>query len=450
MEKKMKRLFTGLAAAGLLALACNAVSSSHMLQLAYGSTSTPTQTATATLAPSATALPTRTPKPTNTNTPIPTDTETPIPTDTATATPDPLLAPLQEAVGSDYWQKMGLPDDLKTKYEALAQGQAVLADDEQAVFQDFIAQWEKIEDRLETYTPAADIVPGIRVRRLVGGRLVLYAVDEKATQAEGAERLILVAHPDPTKTKMLVTAPKLDGLTQVISDDGEFVEYTDANGAVVSSVDALPVISQKDETLATSVKDNSDQAYLQASQYPRFHFGDSGAEEAGFFAVEKTLTEPQMIMLDEALKLFDRPELQALKPYVFDPKIKYIFIKGTQQYAGMELDGIVKLNGWNLFQDKALLVGVIAHEAAHVIQQDKFDYCRAEIADGTIPSDLMSWSVQQLVDAVKSNTIGTTQLELWVDTKLGANSDIITWLKNLILTKGQGSWAYCNGTNVAP
>jgi hypothetical protein len=337
---------------------------------------------------------------------------------------------------------MGLPADLKTKWEAVALGQASLSSDELFALQDFISQWEKLEDRLATYTACEGIAPGLRAKKLDSGRLILYAVDENASKTEGSERLILVAHPDTTKSKKLIAAPKINGLVQQISDDGEYVKYVDSNGKTVSTVDALPVISQKDETLAGDVKDTSDATYQEASQYPRFRFGDS-EQEAGFFAVENTLTGSQMEMLDEALKVLDQPEFLPLKPYIFDPKIKYIFTKANQQYAGMELGDIIKLNGWNLFQDKSLLIGVIAHEAAHVIQQDKLDGCRAEIADGSIPQELMTWDAEQLIQAIKDNKIGTVQFELWVDTKLNAKPDILTWLKNLIITKGQGAWAYC-------
>jgi len=420
----MTRLFAVLAAAGMLLASCLPVAASP--------------TAMPTLAPTATPLPTSTLTPTPTTTPVPTSTPTP--------TPDPLLTSLKGVISSPYWPKLGLPTGIQVKWTSFADGKQQLTGDELASLKEFLGQWEKWKTRLDSYKTEAKITPGLRVRQLNNGKLVLYGIDETSSHKDSGEQLILISHPDPLKTKMLVIAPLIKGLTQRISPDGENVEYIDGKGMPMYEVDGFPVITTRDGWLEKDIKDLYDSSYSTAAEYPRFHISSPGVE-SGFFGIDKVLTDKQIQVLKDALALFDDPKLKALKPYLFDPKIKYVALDNLPvDYAGSEVSNIVALNHKELFQNKYYLAGVMSHEAAHVLQGGKFPYCQSEIGDGTLPKGFYSWSADELVQGINEGKIGTTHFELWVYTQLGVSQSypsLVRELQDRIKNKGKNTWDYC-------
>jgi hypothetical protein len=191
------------------------------------------------LLPAATLEPTGSVAPAAALIPLPTSLPSPKPE----ASADPLRQPLQELVASPYWPALGLPPEQITKWPLFASGQAQLPAGERAELQNFLEQWAKwngwlASARMPTYEKLA-----FRVRQLKGAqagpRLVLYGLDELSTQKEGAERIYLPSPVDLAKPKALILAPRIAGLRQQISADGQAVEYIDGEGQPLLAADAF-------------------------------------------------------------------------------------------------------------------------------------------------------------------------------------------------------------------
>lgn len=110
--------------------------------------------------------------------------------------------------------------------------------------------------------------------------------------------------------------------------------------------------------------------YTRPGVYPRFRFSLQGVN-SGFSALDQNLTYTQIMLLKDALDLFQRPELQPMRGSIFDGEISYLVVErlGTEN-IGVNFVGtkVVLLDRQYLFGNKYLLASVIAHEGSHSLQ----------------------------------------------------------------------------------
>jgi hypothetical protein len=452
----MKRIAASFICISILLSSCSAVQNIVVERsLTTGVASEPASTqARATAAPAA-----KTPKAPQVETsPSSTPTVTPVPIqpgDTAK-----FKASLAEIINSEYWQKLGLPGDIAQKWQAYATGKGDLSDSELQALAEFITQWEKLNQLAKKELAPADASLGFRVKEFSGGpagkTLTVYAIEEKISQGEGAERLFLIAHGPNGESKALVLAPKIVGLGQQIAEDGESVLYTDKSGTrALLVVDARPLGGEApQEKQLKELLDKlygSDSAYAQVSIYPRYQYPLPNGEVL-FYGIDQTLTYNQVVLLRESLDLFNRPVFEPLKAYLFTNNDAYTVIDKLGLAAGLTFTGtgVVELDRRDLFSNKYYLASVIAHEGSHVLQGPLTtsgsamcaDLMRREVGDHTIPTGFFNWTADQLEQAIQDGKIGAYHVSLWVLTKLGISNQ--GWIQQAILTGQAGGQSVVN------
>jgi hypothetical protein len=226
-------------------------------------------------------------------------------------------------------------------------------------------------------------------------------------------------------------APAINGLNLKAGQLPGSAEYLDSRGRSVLLVEALPLSDGSEHSV--QLKKLLDQIYepsspyVQSGDYPRFSYPLPGIQ-AGFFAVDANLSASQVVLLKEALELFNRPVFANMQPELFAPSTAYVLIdKLSGDTAGLTYagTGVVELDRRDLFGNKYLLASVIAHEGSHVLQGPELsgascaDILRREVGDQTIPAGFYQWDATTLLQAIKDGQIGAYHVSLWMLTRLG-------------------------------
>ena len=399
--------------------------------------------------------PSFTPQPTSTSAPSPTSSRapsaTPTPTEDVVAKTKQIL---EEMIASPAWETMGLSERHIAQWKTYAEGNGTLSKGEFQVLVDFATRWKKLNILLGQGTIPKKATPVFRVKEYSDEQgkesVIPYLIDEKTAGKPGAERLFLVVHPLPEKGKGLVLAPTIEGLKQQISPDGEFVEYINKKGELLINADARH-LNKEDENEKTfkEVFDTqySEDNYKTDSIYPRFYFLIPGVESSFFNLGSMTLN--QILLLKSTFEIYDKPELAALKYYIFPKGDDVVFFLSREQTAhtaaaaiglgGKPRKGIVILFTKNLFDNRYYTAGSLGHEAAH-IWQGKPASCdniperrKREIGNKAVPFGLSHWTAAQLVSAVEMEQIGSYHVSLWIAYQLGIKEQI-AWILYIIDT----------------
>lgn len=354
---------------------------------------------------------------------------------------------LQERVESPEWVKLGVPETIDAQARAFLLDASTLDENSIQWFHSLLDQWRLLDGLISRQVVAPNgVKPEIRLWDridLEGTQIpVLYA------RASGdmitTEQLFTVIHGEKGSSIGLALAPQLEKLTQQISLNGQNVEYVDESGKVLVTVDARPV-DQKDpdqEALHEHLVDlySKNNSYSKASVFPRYVISVDGIE-AGFMGIEYSLSHTQIVLLNDAFSLYSRPELVPLKTAMFGRDISVIVLDRLYIASGLNYSGTgsIILDRRDLFGNKYQLAQVLAHEAAHVLQGDlgkKVDVCdqllRREVADQTIPLDMLDWDADQVVAAIKDGTIGAYHVSMWILNQLNIRD--LEWLQQVIKT----------------
>ena len=398
-------------------------------------TTTPMLPATPTLPP-----PSRTPTVPPTSPPQPTDTPEPTPT----RTPDPIFDPLKSLLEFGDMEIMGFSPETAAKWRDFAATRSGLSDAELKALETFLAAWAKWDHWFQNLELAAVQDPAFKVRIINEGEdqnYVLYLYDEALFLQNGAEQLYLPQHPAGESLTGILLAPVIEGYRQQISSDGEYVEYLDQKDEVVVMMDAYSIVSyQKDKLFSKLVRLYPKNKKLAI--FPRYLFPVQEMK-AGWYDLHKVLSPTQILSLRETLELFDRPSLEGLIPTFFGEEVSYFIVDRIDDASGYASAKIIHLDRKDLFGDKIILAGVIAHEAAHTFQPLPYR-CRAEIGLGVIPNEFYGWDAQELIEHIKLMDIGAEHAELWVWNKLSASKWLIDLSTHAIQVQGKGLWSYCN------
>lgn len=420
---------------------------------APSATSTLPPTATYTNIPIAAVNPSATPGPSLTPTKRPTFGPSPTPTLTATPTLPPLEVIAQEITASAEWAMLGLPAEQAAAWEAFArQGQA-LDEAQKTTLLDFALQWRTYQDLLKAPRVPKGGAVALRARHVKDGeRLELYAVSPED------EKPYLMAVNAAGRPMGLVLAPDFPELTAGMSDTPGLVAYRDTQGQTLLLADARQLDAyewtekDKDKQLTSdqALYLSLEQAYLKSSAfvraglYPRYYFPVDGIR-MGFFYLERSLSLQQVVHMRDAFLLFDRPDLQPLKPALFG--------EGTSMIIYAELLGggalglthtgtsVMELNRKDLLGNRYEVAQVMAHEGAHVVQGGiprHGDTCnlllRMEVANKTIPDGFLDWSAEELLKGVREKKIGTYHVSYWVLNRVDPKNRSIPWIKSVIAT----------------
>jgi len=347
---------------------------------------------------------------------------------------------LRLIINSPYWEKLGLSPDKMDFWFAYADGKQELEGSEKKVLEDFLAQWESLNSLFTNSHFLQDSIVGYRVKEFPGDqgetRLVLYAIDEALSAGEGQDRLFLTTHSSTGEKLSLSLAPEIEGLSQQISSDGNYVEYFDQKGDVLLVADAIEFRGKQDEGKA--LKKALKEVYQGISQdektaYPRFRFTTPGVD-VGFFAIEQ-LTYYQILLLKTALDLFERERLQGLAHHIFAEEKSYIIdLRMDDRFSGLASSGsdIAWLDPEKIVGNRYSLAEVIAHEGAHLLQEPTSScdtILQYELADGVIPPEIYSWSADELIEALRNQEVGAYHVSLWILNALGVEDlRMVKWV----------------------
>jgi len=387
-----------------------------------------------------------------TSKPLPSAPALPSPTARTFPTPEPTQEParlqLQALIGSKYWPALGLPAGVADKWLAYASGRAQLSTSEKAGLENFLAQWGKwsgwlTSARIPSYETLTFQVQEFRDAP-AGQELTLYAYDEASTQKEGAPRLYLPPPPELDQPKALILAPRIEGLSQRISQTGAEVEYLTEREQPLLRVDAFRMWNN---VFMDYIRQRYAGSYKVATLYPRFRFFIPEVS-SGFFLLDKNLSLEQINFLEQTLELYNAPGLEPLKAKFFAEKMIYMVVGNITDIpnaSGLTSAGVIILDRGDLFHLKDDLAAVIAHEATHVLQVDSITArCAYEIGDGTIPPGFEDWMADQLLVAIEAGKIGAEHTELWVYFKLDSGDTAIQSSRDAILSQGKNYWDYCS------
>jgi hypothetical protein len=393
--------------------------------------------------------------PTSSPTPSQTPTRTPRPTSTVTPTIDVVAAmreSLSQIMQSPDWQNLELPSTRRAQWEAFASGGTQLDTFESQQAEAFTKQWKRLEEAMSIGSLPASSSPQLRVKEFAtdqGETPVLYVVDGKDLNQQNDESLYLLSNPLFEKSKGLLLAPEIDGLTPQISTDGAFVEYLDPNGVSLIKADARPLDKEKksEERLKEILdREYTHDSYRIYSLYPRYHLERLGIDSS-FYGMAN-LTYKQIQLLESTLDIFDDERIQPLKPYIFPEgdQVSFILSRYPHDFAaaqavqmgGSPPGGVIILYTRNLFSNRYETAASLAHEAAHIWQGDRYDcsdpkmVLKEEIGTGTVPGEFSKWTVDELRRSVARHTIGAYHLSLWVSMQLGAQNliDFYRWAIN--------------------
>lgn len=390
------------------------------------------------------------------------------PTATLRPSPTPTLDPdarlslrLSEAIEANDWPVQGLDPALASSWEQFSRQGGDLGAAELEMLEQFLDRWDLLQQAAEMARLPGDADLTLRVEMLPEAsgmtRPVLYAVVGGQEESEETQ-LFLLAHDTLGEVAGLAAAPIITGLEQRIGADGWLVEYVDPQKErVMLRADAhkLDLSRQADELL----KRRLDEVYLKNSPftrggiYPRYYFPVEGVG-AGFYLVEKSLTFQQILQLNEAFSLFERPNMVPLKTTFFGAGTSVVIVEQMEIAAGLTYagTGVIELDRRDLFGNKYYLAEVLAHEGSHVLQGNmaKSAGCdqalKREVGDQKIPADFFTWTGDQLIDAVRKHTIGAYHVSLWVLNEVGLRGRDIDLLREVIQTGqmfGQSLVPFC-------
>jgi hypothetical protein len=397
------------------------------------------------------ASPSKAVAPAETATPVPTDTLTPTVTDTPTLTPPPSRTPTQTAlpfanaanvsideqrtlmnlvIDSGKWKQLGLPEQIASRWQAFAGGQADLTAEETRLMAAFLAQWGELTGLVEKswlknkaqFQFRTLITPDAQT----GDHIAVYLIDETS----GSLRYLLIVRDSHENPIGLLFAPEIEGLEERISPDGAYVEYFEPKGRTLLLADArkLDIDDLKEKKLRDRLEAlYPNNNYFAYSSYPRY-FLPGDEIQAGFYGLEESLSATQILQLNEAFALYNRPDLMVLKSAFFGPPVSVIITNDLGRAIGLTYTGtgVVEMDRQDLFGNKYWIAMVLAHEASHVLQgalPDKAMTCpeieKREIGNHKIPDGFYNWTADELVQAVKDLRIGAYHVSLWMMNKLG-------------------------------
>jgi hypothetical protein len=282
---------------------------------------------------------------------------------------------------------------------------------------------------------------------------VLYAAVAEGELLDEGEQLFLLGRTRHDEPAGLVAAPPVEGMLQRISPDGQLVEYVDINrNSVLLYADArkLQEGPESDEVLLEMLGDlyRRNHSYSKSGLYPRYYFPVEGVE-AQFFTLDTLLTHSQIVQMNEAFALLNRPEFAPLKNAIFSQGTAVAIIEGSDIFLGRTYlgTGVMQLNRRDLLGNKYWLVSVLAHEGTHILQTrpTSGNACRnalrREVGNQQIPDDFFSWSAEQVVEAIPTMEIGAYHVGFWVLEKLGVLQTYVpTWRSILQTGKVENQW----------
>jgi hypothetical protein len=193
--------------------------------------------------------------------------------------------------------------------------------------------------------------------------------------------------------------------------------------------------------------------FTRAGLYPRYFFPVEGVG-AAFYLVENSLSFQQILQMNEAFALFERPNLQPLKTTFFSANTSVLIVEQMDVAAGVTYSGtgVIELDRRDLFGNKYYLAEVLAHEGSHVLQGKMTgnssckQVLQREVGDQTIPSGFLAWSGEELIEGVRKHTIGAYHVSLWVLNQVGLRGREIDLLRQVIQTGqmyGQSLTPFC-------
>jgi hypothetical protein len=362
------------------------------------------------------------------------------------------LADLAAIIKTPDWAELDLPQGLAEKWEDYADGRGELADAEKADLANFIAQWQQLDRLAQNLVLPADAVLRYRSRVIevenqATGRIVLYAAQKTGEALPGPEEhpFMFVREQDGAAVGLL-EAPDIPGLQPRIDATGRYVEYIDSGSQKVllrADAQRLKGDSPGGETLKAELEAiySEGSPYSQNAIYPRYYFPVDGIE-AGFYTLEESLTYHQILQMNEAFDLYNRPRLQPLKSALFGAGVSVVVVERLKIASGLTYagTGIIELDRQELFGNKYYLAEVLAHEGAHVLQGalSRRDQCdellRREVGNQTIPPEFYDWSAEELIEQVQAGQVGAYHVSLWMLTQMGIKGAEISWLQDLIRT----------------
>lgn len=371
-----------------------------------------------------------------------------------TSLPDALL----KIVQSDAWAGLGIEAEQKAAWENFAQtGSGIPSPDEQGYIQDFVTQWDVLNAAAgEQIVPSdAQVVYRVSTFAHQGGspQPVLYAAVGNSKAPNGQEQLFLIARDRKNEPVGLEAAPLMDGMFQRIRQDGQYIEYVDSgkkNVLLFADARKLAPGRQSEEVLMQMMGDlfSNNDAYMESSIFPRYYFPVEGVNSQ-FFTFETLMTYNQILQMNDAFQLLDRPDFAPLKNAIFNKDISVTIIKGSNVFLGRTYlgTGVMQLNRQDLLGNKYWLVSVLSHEGTHTLQTlpTGGDQCknglRREVGDMTIPQDFFNWDANQVLDAIPSMNIGAYHVGFWVLAKLGLLDRYVPDWRSILQTgKISGQW----------
>jgi hypothetical protein len=437
----MKKFWFGILMAGILLVSCNGARTTmpgsnnaggQKTAVTTGisepivAIETPTPIPTGALRPAITAevslhpIPSSTPKPTV------------IPfTNAASLSMNEQRALINLVFSSGKWEQLAMPEPIASRWEKFARGEAQLAPEETQTMASFLVQWGELNRLLEKsqLKNKAQFQFGTLITQndQPVDRIALFLKDESS----GLLQYLLIVRDARADSVGLLLAPNIEGLAQRISPDGARVEYFEPNGRTMLLADArkLDIDELKDRKLLGRLEDlYPDNNYLASTSYPRFFMPGEGIQ-ASFYGLDESLSAMQILQLNDAFALYDRPDLAFLKSAFFGPEVSVIITNADLgralglTYAGT---GVVEINRQDLFGNRYWITMVLAHEASHVVQgalPDPAITCseieKREIGNHKIPVDFYNWSAEELVQAVKELRIGAYHVSLWMMNRMG-------------------------------
>lgn len=364
-----------------------------------------------------------------------------------TGGPDRRRRELQQRIESPEWARLGVPEAIDAQARAYVLDPASLDESSMQWFDALLDQWRTLDGLISRQVVAPpDVKLEVRLRDTIDpDGIHVPVVFARATGGKiSKEQLYLIIHGEKGSSIGLALAPQLEQLKQQISLNGQKVEYVDERGNVLVSADARP-IDHKDpdqEALHEHLVDlySKNNPYSKASVFPRYVFPVDGIE-AGFMGIEYALSHTQIVLLNDAFSLYSRPELAPLKTAMFGPDISVIVLDRLYIASGLNYSGTgsIILDRRDLFGNKYQLAQVLAHEAAHVMQGDldkKADVCdqllEREVADQTIPPEMLDWDANHIIVAIEDGTIGSYHVSMWMLNRLNIRD--LAWLQQVIQT----------------
>ena len=385
---------------------------------------------------------TSSPVATDTTTVLVAATQTPLPSNTPQPTPDPFLNAgslsetergqlMNQVIYSGRWEELNLPIELASLWQGFASGEQVLSPEESQTAVQFLAEWGQINHLLERQAGQIPYMLGMRsqvVQSEGGGQKVtLFLVDESTVP----ENFMLIVRDEQNQAVGLMPAPSIPGLSQHISQDGQFVEYRDGRGWTMLIADGRRLVDKDLKEVA--LRERLLSLYSQpenenATDFPRYFVPINGIE-VSFYALETSLSNTQIVLLNEAFDLFNRPIFEGLKDDLFNSDVSILVVDSIGKVAGLTYTGtgVIELDRSDLFGNRYHLASVLAHEGSHVLQgaMPEGDVCteilHREVGDQTIPAGIYGWTADDLVAGIRDKRIGAYHVSYWMLTKLGFN-----------------------------